>query len=86
MYRHYVQKKDRKQLIKAIHNSICCKHSVELEIRLKKALKKIKKLGLELSDLHMKLDSLELLGKSEEQLKHDVKILAKRKRELKTYG
>ena len=78
---------DPKRIIKkAIHNSICCKHSYDLEKRLKltqhtlrNTRKEIRKLERELAGAYMKIDSIELLGKKEEQLKHDIRILAKRR-------
>ena len=83
-------KPDPKRIIKkAIHNSICCKHSHNLEIRLKRthralrnARKEIEKLGSELAGAYMKIDSIEMLGKKEEQLKHDIRVLVRRRAQL----
>ena len=85
MYRQYSKKISQRDrfIKKAIHNSICCKHSYELEKRLLSARKQVRKLSKELSGLYMKLDSLELLGKQEEQLKCDVRILQQRKQRLR---
>lgn len=78
--RHHVHRDTLRK--KAIHNHACFSRLVKLKKQVRSLLRDLASLEMEKETLaddlvsaHITIDSLELLGKKEEALKHDIRIL-----------
>ena len=85
--KHHVHRDSLRK--KAIHNSACFSRLAKLKKQVRSLLKELASLEMEKETLaddlvsaHITIDSLELLGKKEEALKHDIRILMHKRNEL----
>lgn len=77
---------------KAIRNAACFKRLEILKEQVRSLMRELRSIEQEKETLaddlvsaHITIDSLELLGKKEEALKHDIRILIRRRNELLTF-
>lgn len=87
---HHVHKDSLRK--KAIRNAACFKRLKLLKEQVKSLMRELRSIEQEKETLaddlvsaHITIDSLELLGKKEDALKHDIRILIRRRNELLSF-
>ena len=85
--KHHVHRDSLRK--KAIHNHACFSRLAKLKKQVRSLLRELASLEMEKETLaddlvsaHITIDSLELLGKKEEALRHDIRILMHKRNEL----